>query len=61
MTAAATVDRMPGAQKYDVVCPHCKKPFRGELLGDDERRQGFKCPHCRLFVPFERAKTQKPA
>jgi transposase-like protein len=52
---------MPGAQKYDVVCPHCKKPFRGELLGDDERRQGFKCPHCRLFVPFERAKTEEPA
>jgi transposase-like protein len=48
---------MPGAQRFDVVCPHCKKPFRGELIGADESRQGFKCPHCRLFVPFERAET----
>ena len=49
---------MPGAQEYDVVCPHCKKPFRGELIGADESRSGFKCPRCRLFVPFERA-TEK--
>jgi DNA-directed RNA polymerase subunit RPC12/RpoP len=44
---------------YEVVCPHCKKPFRGELLGgEDERHRGFKCPHCRLFVPYERASEQ---
>jgi hypothetical protein len=41
---------------FEVVCPHCKKPFQAELLGgSDERQRGFKCPHCRLFVPFERA------
>jgi hypothetical protein len=28
-------------------------------MGDDDRRQGFKCPHCRLFVPYERAETEK--
>jgi transposase-like protein len=54
---AATVVRMTGVKKYEVVCPHCKKSFRGELIGADESRQGFKCPHCRLFVPLERAET----
>jgi DNA-directed RNA polymerase subunit RPC12/RpoP len=42
---------------YEVVCPHCGKPFEGELLtaSSTPRARGFKCPHCRLFVPFERA------
>ena len=41
---------------YDVQCPHCGKAFRKELLtGSASRYHGFKCPHCRLFVPFERA------
>jgi DNA-directed RNA polymerase subunit RPC12/RpoP len=38
-----------------IVCPHCKKPFDGELLAEDSRHEGFKCPHCLLFVPAERA------
>ena len=39
----------------EIVCPHCKKPFSGELIeGAAERYRGFKCPHCRLFVPAER-------
>ncbi|MFN2467945.1 MAG: hypothetical protein ABR521_07455 [Gaiellaceae bacterium] len=39
-----------------VVCPHCRKPFESELLaGAAPRYRGFKCPHCRLFVPHERA------
>ena len=59
MTRAATVARMSGVEKYDVVCPHCKKSFRGELIGANESRRGFKCPHCRLFVPFERADIGK--
>ena len=43
------------ATVFDVVCPHCGKSFREELLtGPAERYHGFKCPHCRLFVPFER-------
>jgi DNA-directed RNA polymerase subunit RPC12/RpoP len=43
-------------EKHDVVCPHCKKPFSAELLrGAASRYRGFKCPHCRLFVPAERA------
>jgi DNA-directed RNA polymerase subunit RPC12/RpoP len=40
----------------EVVCPHCNKRFSADLLGGaTERYRGFKCPHCRLFVPAERA------
>lgn len=43
------------ADTYDVTCPHCKKPFTRELIpGAAARYEGFKCPHCRLFVPFQR-------
>jgi transposase-like protein len=49
---------MTAAPTYEVVCPHCKKSFTSELLGEDAR-QGFKCPHCRLFVPYERAETEE--
>jgi len=46
----------PAATTYEVTCPHCKKAFTAELLGgEDGPRRGFKCPHCRLFVPAERA------
>ena len=52
----ARVRKTPAPASYEIVCPHCKKQFRGELIGDEtERQQGFKCPHCRLFVPLERA------
>ena len=50
---------MAAAPSSEVVCPHCKKPFQAELLGDSNQRQGFKCPHCRLFVPYERAETEE--
>lgn len=47
---------------YDVTCPHCGKSFREELLtGPAERYTGFKCPHCRLFVPLERVAGAEPA
>jgi hypothetical protein len=50
------------AAEYDIVCPHCKKPFEAALLqGADARQPGFKCPHCRLFVAWERVEEQKPA
>ena len=40
----------------EVVCPHCKKPFSPDLLaGSSARHRGYKCPHCKLFVPVERA------
>jgi DNA-directed RNA polymerase subunit RPC12/RpoP len=42
-------------QEPEIVCPHCKKSFIGELLAEGSRHEGFKCPHCRLFVPIERA------
>jgi DNA-directed RNA polymerase subunit RPC12/RpoP len=41
---------------HEVVCPHCGKTFTSELIaGDTERHRGFKCPHCKLFVPADRA------
>ena len=33
------------------MCPHCGKEFEGELLASDSTAGGYKCPHCRLFVP----------
>jgi DNA-directed RNA polymerase subunit RPC12/RpoP len=50
-TSEATEDRGP----HHIVCPHCKKPFTAELIaGGAERYRGYKCPHCKLFVPAER-------
>ena len=43
-------------QRYEAVCPHCHKPFVAELLAQPSaRHRGFKCPHCKLFVPLARA------
>jgi DNA-directed RNA polymerase subunit RPC12/RpoP len=40
------------ATGYEVECPHCHKSFSAELIeGSAERYRGFKCPHCKLFVP----------
>jgi transposase-like protein len=42
---------------FDVECPHCHKPFTAEVIeGSAARYRGFKCPHCRLFVPAARVK-----
>jgi hypothetical protein len=46
---------MSNVPAHAITCPHCKKPFDGELLAEGSRHKGFKCPHCRLFVPVERA------
>jgi len=49
------VAQPPTGETYEVACPHCKKPFQAQLIsGDHQRLQGFKCPHCKLFVPRER-------
>jgi DNA-directed RNA polymerase subunit RPC12/RpoP len=51
-------DVPPPNAAHEVVCPHCKKTFTAELIaGQTERHRGFKCPHCKLFVPFTRAKA----
>lgn len=45
----------PAAQSsHSVVCPHCGKEFEAKLLLGASS-SGFKCPHCRLFVPADRA------
>ena len=45
------------SEEHRVVCPHCGKEFEAELLVAQSAPgpRGFKCPHCRLFVPRERA------
>lgn len=45
-------------ETYEVTCPHCHKAFTAEVIGEAQYR-GFKCPHCRLFVPYERADEQE--
>jgi transposase-like protein len=51
--------RLNEQTSYEVACPHCKKSFEAEMLtGEAERHQGFKCPHCKLFVAYERADEQ---
>jgi hypothetical protein len=44
-------------QSFDVLCPHCHKGFAAEPIegGRAARYTGFKCPHCKLFVPLQRA------
>ncbi len=45
----------PADTAPEIVCPHCKKTFTADLMsGSAERYRGFKCPHCRLFVPATR-------
>ena len=52
-------DAAPEEREFDVECPHCRKSFRADLiLGAAARHTGFKCPHCKLFVSYERAADQ---
>jgi hypothetical protein len=48
-------------RSFEVECPHCHKTFDAEPLGGGKavRYRGFKCPHCRLFVPLERASQDR--
>lgn len=51
------MDEQTPEESIEIRCPHCKKTFAGSLLaGVAERYRGFKCPHCRLFVPAARIK-----
>jgi tRNA(Ile2) C34 agmatinyltransferase TiaS len=43
-----------------MTCPHCHKEFTAKPIGSEGHR-GFKCPHCRLFVPEDRAAEPEPA
>jgi DNA-directed RNA polymerase subunit RPC12/RpoP len=61
VSTVGTFGLVADGRTYEVVCPHCGKTFEGELLGEDERHKGFKCPHCKLFVPFERADFEEAA
>ena len=43
---------------YTIECPHCHKRFDADAVQGAGRIQGFKCPHCRLFVPLGRVAEQ---
>jgi hypothetical protein len=56
------VTRTEDAGPTEITCPHCKKTFSAELMdGAAARYRGFKSPHCKLFVPAERAEPDEPA
>ena len=43
-------------ETVEATCPHCHKTFEpSPLPRPTVRQRGYKCPHCRLFVPIERA------
>jgi phage FluMu protein Com len=47
------------ATGYEVECPHCHKHFTAPLIeGSAARYRGFKCPHCKLFVPAVHGEDQ---
>jgi phage FluMu protein Com len=47
---------------YEVECPHCHKSFSAKLIeGAAARYRGFKCPHCKLFVPAEHGGAEAEA
>jgi phage FluMu protein Com len=53
-------------ETFDVECPHCHERFAAAPIegGRAARYLGFKCPHCKLFVPLRRAtdsgRSRKP-
>jgi DNA-directed RNA polymerase subunit RPC12/RpoP len=51
----------PTPSVQDVICVHCRKTFRAEVLAPDSEQAGFKCPHCRLFMPVERVAASDDA
>ena len=46
---------------YTFECPHCHKSFDAAVVQGEGRIRGFKCPHCRLFVPLDRVEEKKTA
>ncbi len=38
-----------------INCVHCKKSFPMSVVGADTRHEGYKCPHCKLYMPLARA------
>jgi transposase len=44
--------------KFTFECPHCHKPFDADVVQGAGRIRGFKCPNCRLFVPYDRVAEQ---
>ncbi len=54
-----SADVIETGSEHEVSCPHCKKTFSATLI-PGRRARGFKCPHCRLFVPLDRIDDAPP-
>ena len=53
---AQRVEDVQQSASFEVECPHCHKSFSAEPIdGSAARYRGFKCPHCKLVVPYQRA------
>jgi hypothetical protein len=53
-------DAPASSHVHEIVCPHCRNVFHAELLtGGSDRHAGFKCPHCRLFVAYDRVRAEE--
>ena len=52
------VPEVSHSEALEIECPHCHKTFEAEPIdgGGAARYHGFKCPHCKLFVPLSRAR-----
>ena len=51
---------MANPAEQSLLCPHCRKTFSAGLLGTGTARAGYKCTHCKLFVPLERTDEPQP-
>ena len=48
---------VPAPSDQPIACPHCKREFDAKLIvGPGDEPQGYKCPHCRLFVAIDRVR-----
>jgi transposase-like protein len=51
-------EQSENVRQIEMTCPHCRKAFTAPLLeGMSLRHAGFKCPHCKLFVAYDRSSS----
>ncbi len=43
-----------GRTPETVDCLHCKKSFSTDVVAPNTRHEGYKCPHCKLYMPVGR-------
>jgi hypothetical protein len=55
LASFAVPPRREDLETTHVRCVHCRKEFLATALAPGTSRTGYKCPHCNLFMPLERA------